>query len=123
MDFIGFDLGKVSSQICIVTSDGELSEHRIKTDRERLVKLLGERPQARILIEAGTESEWVARYLEALGHEVVVADPNFAPMYDTRSRRVKTESVMRGHSPKRAASQPTARRIVPQTSSATSLPS
>ena len=38
-----------------------------------------------------TESEWVARYLEGLGHEVVVAGPNFAPMYATRSRRVKTD--------------------------------
>jgi len=91
MDFIGFDLGKVSSQICIITSDGELLEHRIKTDREQLNRLLGSRPQARIVIEAGTESEWVARLLEALGHEVIVADPNFAPMYATRSRRVKTD--------------------------------
>jgi len=37
-----------------------------------------------------TESEWVARCLEELGHEVV-ADPNFAAMYATRSRRVKTD--------------------------------
>jgi transposase len=91
MDFIGFDWGKVSSQMCIITADGELLEHRLKTDREQLAKLLGQRPPARILIEAGTESEWVARYLEQLGHEVVVADPNFAPMYATRSRRVKTD--------------------------------
>lgn len=91
MDFIGFDLGKVSSQICIITAEGELLEHRIKTDREQLAKLLGSRPRARILIEAGTESEWVARCLEDLGHEVVVADPNFAPMYATRNRRVKTD--------------------------------
>jgi hypothetical protein len=33
----------------------------------------------------------VARCLEEMGHEVVVADPNFAPMYATRSRRVKTD--------------------------------
>lgn len=91
MDFIGFDLGKVSSQLCIINADGELLEHRIRTDREQLTKLLGSRPQARILIEAGTESEWVARHLEALGHEAIVADPNFAPMYATRSRRVKTD--------------------------------
>ncbi len=26
-----------------------------------------------------------------MGHEVVAADPNFAPMYATRSRRVKTD--------------------------------
>ena len=91
MDFIGFDLRKVLSQICIITSDGELLEYRIKTNREHLAELSGERPPARILIEAGTESEWVARYLEELGHEVIVADPNFAPMYATRSRRVKTD--------------------------------
>ena len=32
-----------------------------------------------------------ARSLEGLGHEVVVADPNFAPMYATRTRKVKTD--------------------------------
>jgi transposase len=91
MDFIGFDLGKVASQVCIITEDGELIERRIKTDREHLAELLGKRPPARLLIEASTESEWVARYLEELGHEVVVVDPNFAPMYATRSRKVKTD--------------------------------
>src|SRR3954464_11370194 len=91
MDFIGFDLGKVASQVCIITQDGELIERRIKTDREHLAKLLGSRAPARILIESATESEWVARYLEALGHEVIVADPNFASMYATRSRKVKTD--------------------------------
>jgi hypothetical protein len=29
--------------------------------------------------------------LEEMGHEVVVADPHFASMYATRSRRVKTD--------------------------------
>jgi transposase len=53
--------------------------------------VLGPRARARILIEASTESEWVARCLEALGHEVIVGDPNFAPMYATRSRKVKTD--------------------------------
>ena len=91
MDFIGFDLGKVASQVCIITSDGELIERRIKTDREHLAKLLGSRTPARILIESATESEWVARFLEELGHEVIVADPNFASMYATRSRKVKTD--------------------------------
>ena len=91
MGFIGFDLGKVSSQVCVITEDGELIERRIKTDREHIAELLGGRSPSRILIESGTESEWVARYLEALGHEVIVADPNFASMYATRSRKVKTD--------------------------------
>ena len=33
----------------------------------------------------------MARCLEGLGHEVIVADPNFAPMYATRTRKIKTD--------------------------------
>ena len=49
------------------------------------------RPRMRILVEASTESEWVAQHLEPIGHEVVVADPNYAAMYGQRSRRIKTD--------------------------------
>jgi len=91
MDTIGLDLHKRESQLCILTTEGELVEQRIVTSRDRFTAVLGSRAPARILVEASTESEWVARHLESLGHEVVVADPNFAPMYATRSRRVKTD--------------------------------
>jgi transposase len=91
MEHIGIDVHKQSSQVCILTESGELLERRIKTRCETLVELFGARSRARILIEASTESEWVARCLEELGHEVVVADPNFAAMYATRSRKVKTD--------------------------------
>jgi transposase len=43
------------------------------------------------VIESSTESEWVAQCLEDLGHQVIVADPSFAPMYAQRSRKVKTD--------------------------------
>ena len=52
---------------------------------------MGGRAKSGVLIESSTESEWVARCIEALGHEVIVADPNFAAMYATRSRRVKKD--------------------------------
>jgi len=91
MDHIGIDVHKRESQICIETGEGEVIEKRIRTERERFTEIFGKRPPAKILIEAMTESEWVARCLEDLGHEVVVADPNFASMYATRSRRVKTD--------------------------------
>ncbi|MGH7644599.1 MAG: IS110 family transposase [Gemmatimonadales bacterium] len=91
MDTIGLDLHKRESQLCCLTEEGEIVERRIVTSRERFTAVVGGRPRARILLEASTESEWVARHLEALGHEVIVADPNFAPMYATRSRRVKTD--------------------------------
>ena len=53
--------------------------------------MLGGWPRARMLLEASTERECVARQLESLGHEVIVADPNYAPMYANRSRRTKTD--------------------------------
>lgn len=91
MDYIGIDVHASESQICTLTEQGEILELRVRTRPDRFAEVLGERPRARILIEASTESEWVARCLESLGHEVIVADPNFAPMYATRSRRVKTD--------------------------------
>ena len=91
MDSIGLDLHKRESQLCTITTDGELREQRIVTSRERFTAVLGARSPARILLEASTESEWVARHLESLGHTVIVADPGFAAMYATRSKRVKTD--------------------------------
>jgi len=91
MDHIGIDVHKRESQIYILAEGGEVVEQRLRTEPERFAAVLGTRPRARILIEASTDSEWVARRLEALGHEVIVADPNFAPMYATRSRKVKTD--------------------------------
>jgi transposase len=85
------DLGKKESQIAIITEAGELIERRVRTERDRLRQFFSDRPKSRILMEASTISEWVARLLEELGHEVVVADPNYAPMYAQRSRRVKTD--------------------------------
>jgi transposase len=77
MDYIGIDVHKRDSQECILAEGSEVVlEQRIRTQRERLCKLLGKRPKARVLVEDSTESEWVARCLEGLGHEVVVADPN-----------------------------------------------
>lgn len=91
MDTIGLDLHKRESQLCTLGTGGSVTEQRIVTSRERFTAVFGNRAPARILIEASTESEWVAQCLEALGHEVIVADPNYAPMYATRSRRVKTD--------------------------------
>src|SRR3984893_2137720 len=91
MDHIGIDVHKKESQICILAEGSELIERRILTQLRRFGEALGGRSPARILLESSTESEWVARCLEALGHAVIVADPNFAPMYATRTRKVKTD--------------------------------
>ena len=61
MDIIGLDLHKRESQLSIRAEDGTIAERRIVTSRERFTAVLGRRPRARILLEARTESEWVAR--------------------------------------------------------------
>jgi hypothetical protein len=53
--YVGIDLHKISSQVCILTEDGELIERRIKTDRGSFDKLFADGPPARILVEASTE--------------------------------------------------------------------
>ena len=80
MDHIGINVHKRGSQIYSLAAGGEVVEQRIRSEPERFAAVLGARPRAQILIEAATDSEWVARCLKALGHEVIVADPNFAPM-------------------------------------------
>ena len=91
MDSIGLDVHKNETQVCVLTQEGELVEQRMRTTAERLAAVLGKRSKARILIEASTESEWVARVIEGFGHEVIVADPNYAPMYASRNRKTKTD--------------------------------
>ena len=91
MEHIGIDVHKRESQVCILTSEGEMIERRIQSTRQQFTKWFAGRARARVLLEAATESEWVAQTLEALGHEVIVADPNYAPMYPERRRRVKTD--------------------------------
>lgn len=95
MVHIGIDLHKRESQICWLDADtGELRQGRIQTRRDRFEAVLGSQAPARVLIEAGTESEWVAQCVEALGHRVHVVDPGFAPMYP-RARRVRHKNDQR----------------------------
>ena len=92
MVYGAIDLHMRYSQIRIVDADGGvLREQRIVTSRERFVTGFTGYGAMRILLETGTESEWVAQTLEAAGHEVIVADPNYAPMYGDLTRRVKTD--------------------------------
>ena len=90
MVHIGIDVHVRESQICVLRETGELTQQRIATRRDRLAAVLGSLAPARVLLEASGQSEWVATCLEGLGHEVVVADPNYAPMYPGR-RRIKTD--------------------------------
>jgi transposase len=92
MEYGAIDLHARRSQIRIVRDDGAvILERRVDTTRPELDRVFAERPAMRILIESSTESEWVAQHLETWGHEAIVADPNYAAMYGSRCRAVKTD--------------------------------
>ncbi len=92
MNFIGIDVHKKQSQICVLDEQGEVCfETRVPTRREHLKDAVLIYKGAKILLESSTPSEWVARHFESMGMEVIVADPNFAPMYATRSKELKTD--------------------------------
>lgn len=92
MVYGAIDLHTRHSEVRIVDDAGRvIRERRVVTSADRLVALCADMGPIRVLLEAGTESEWVATALERAGCEVVVADPNYAPMYGERYRRVKTD--------------------------------
>lgn len=92
MVYGAIDLHLRCSQIRIIDADGQVvREQRVVTGATRLVAGFSGHGPMRILVETGTESEWVAQVLEAAGHEVIVADPNYAPMYGELRRKVKTD--------------------------------
>lgn len=92
MVYGAIDLHLRYSHIRIIDREGQLlREQRVVTSAERLVTAFAGVGPVRILLESGTESEWVAQTLEGAGYAVIVADPNFAPMYGEAQRRVKTD--------------------------------
>lgn len=92
MEYGAIDLHLKKSAVRIVDATGAVVRRdRIPTSREAFTSWFGGRPPLRILLESSTESEWVAQVLEGLGHDVVVADPHYALMYGSRTRRIKTD--------------------------------
>jgi transposase len=92
MEYGAIDLHLKASLIRIVDADGVVVLDRtIATTRAALTQVFKGRAALRVLLESGTESEWVAQTVEACGHEVIVADPNYALMYGHRARRIKTD--------------------------------
>ena len=92
MNYGAIDLHAQSTWIRIVEPDGTaVLERKVATTAEALTAVFATQAAARILIESGTESEWVAQTIEACGHEVIVASPTYALMYGHRNPQIKTD--------------------------------
>ena len=73
---IGLDLGERRHRFCALDGRGEVVEEgSLLNDRASLGRVTARYPGALAVMEAGTHSPWVSRYLEGLGWEVIVSNP------------------------------------------------
>lgn len=78
MEFCGVDIGDRFSRVFVIDAGGErLDAWRMPTTRKGLSKAFAGKERMRIALEVGTHSSWMTRDLEAMGHEVVVANPRY----------------------------------------------
>src|SRR5436309_7033428 len=72
----GLELGERRHRFCALDGRGEVVEEgSLLNDRASLARLTARYPGALAVMEAGTHSPWVSRYLEGLGWEVIVSNP------------------------------------------------
>lgn len=72
---IGIDLGDRTSEMCVLGGDGAVvARRRMPTAKDGFAKALGAYRPARVVLEVGTHSPWVSRWLESQGHEAIVAN-------------------------------------------------
>ena len=76
MVHVGVDLDKRSSQIAVLTDDGEIVQQRLANDAERLTNFFSQLPpQTPIAIEASGTWWWLVDLLEQLGLQPVLSNP------------------------------------------------
>ena len=72
---IGVDLGDKMSRYAILNEQGEvIEEASFRNTTESIAKHFTKQAPSRVAMEVGTQSAWIAREFQKLGHEVIVAN-------------------------------------------------
>lgn len=72
---IGIDLGDKKHHLCILDAHGEILEQRtITNSRSALDKTFKDYRGSLAIMEVGTHSPWISRFLENMGLQVIVAN-------------------------------------------------
>lgn len=73
---VGVDLHKHVSQIAVLNADGEVVQHRLDNDPEKVAQFFSKIPApAQVAIEASATWWWLVDLLERLGHAPVLSHP------------------------------------------------
>lgn len=85
---IGLDLGDRASRTYVLDANGQVEgEKTVRTTSSALTRYFSRYPGARVVLEVGTHSPWVARLLEGLGLEVIVANPRKVRLIGQNERK------------------------------------
>lgn len=72
---IGIDLADKQHEVFIIDGKGEIIiSGKIQNTKNGFKKLSEDYPKSKCIIEIGTHSPWISRYLKALGMDVIVAN-------------------------------------------------
>lgn len=92
-------MGDQTSQYCILNEGGEAVEQGGFRNQPQSIQIhFGERAPARIALEVGSQSAWISRELEKLGHEVIVANARqlkWITGSDSKNDRTDAEKLAR----------------------------
>lgn len=93
---LGIDLGDRKHAICIIDQEGEIiQECMISNTREDLARLAKSYPDSLIAMEVGMHSPWISRFLQKLGHRVIVANPRkLRAIYENPRKSDKKDALM-----------------------------
>jgi transposase len=74
--FVGLDVSDKFTEVCVLDDKGAVvDQDRIRTTQGGLAKRLSKLRNARVILEVGVHSRWMAELIGTLGHEVIVANP------------------------------------------------
>lgn len=93
---IGLDLGDRRHRFCVLGSKGEVVEEgSLGNEREQLSGFIVGYPGSLVIMEAGTHSPWISRYLAALGSKVIVANPRkVRAIYQDERKNDRRDALM-----------------------------
>jgi len=96
---MGLDVGDKETHFCMLDPGGEfVAEGAVVTSDKGLRSLLAGRPRLRVVLEAGTHSGWIGRSAQALGHELIVANPrNLRLISRSDSKNDRNDARMLAH--------------------------
>jgi transposase len=93
---IGLDLGDRRHTYCVLDEAGKMArEGSLRNTREQLTSMARSYPGATAVMEAGTHSPWVSRFLQELGLRVIVANPRKTrAIYENERKSDRRDAMM-----------------------------